>query len=172
MDQFNDYASKALTGLRPIIALFVAGINYVLFPAHAFETAAYAVVVAIVLDIVTKFVALSAQSGGYFKAVKACKIRSQALWHGTRIKIYSYLIVAILVGLSYRVVQLEQISIFSGTAVYVVLFLREFQSIIENLCDTGADLKWLLVFVKAKEKQILDTKFKTEGDNNEENTGS
>jgi phage-related holin len=168
MDQFYDYAHKALTGCKPIVATLIAGLNYLLFPDHAFATAAYAVGTCMLLDIFTKYVSLSAQSGGYIKAVKTCRISSKALWHGTRIKIYSYLIVAILVGLSYRVVQLEQVSVFFGTVVYAVLFLRETQSILENLVEAGADLGWLLLWTKQKEKQILELK-EEEPDGTEEN---
>lgn len=166
MDQFIDYIHKNLGGLKPVAAVILAGINYLLFPDQAFQTAAYAVGVCILLDIITKFVALSYQSGGYIKAVRDCHISSQLLWHGTRVKLYSYLIVAILVGLSYRVVQLEQVSVFFGTVVYSVLFLRETQSIIENLLDAGADLGWLLIWTKKKEKQILESEEESESETN------
>lgn len=156
MDQFYDYAAKALTGCKPIVAFIMTGLYYLLFPDSAFATAAYAVGICMFIDIVTKYVALSTKAGGYIKAVKTCKIRSSALWHGTRIKIYSYLVVAILVGLSYRVVQLEQLSIFFGSFVYSILFLRETQSIVENLIDAGAPLRWLLLWTKRKQKQILE----------------
>jgi hypothetical protein len=156
MDQFYDYIHKSITGIKPLIAFAISVFNYLLFPDGAFQTAAYALGVCMLLDIFTKYVALSATSGGYIKAVKSCRIRSQALWHGSRIKIYSYLIVSIIVGLSYRVVQLEQLSVFFGTVVYSVLFLREAQSILENLVEAGADLDWLLLWTKKKEKQILD----------------
>ncbi len=43
-----------------------------------------------------------------------------------------------------------------ATVVYTVVFLREAQSILENLCDAGADLQWLLIWTRKKEKQILE----------------
>jgi len=156
MEQFTLYTAKVFSGTTPIFGCILAAINYILFPDEAFMTAAIAVGVTIILDIITKYVAIAAQEGGYLKAVKNKKIRSDALWCGTKIKIYSYLVVAILAGLSYRVVQLEQVSVFFATVVYSILFLRETQSIVENLCDSGAHLGWLSEWAKRKEKIILD----------------
>lgn len=156
MDQFIDYAHRVFSGREPALAVIIGGLNYLLFPDQALATSACAVLTCMVLDIITKYVAISKASGGYLKAVRTRKISSRLLWEGTKIKIYSYLIVAILVGLSYRVSPLEQLGIFLGTVIYAVLFLREFQSVIENLCDTGAPLDWLLVLAKKKENQILE----------------
>ena len=36
------------------------------------------------------------------------------------------------------------------------MFMREFQSNVENLIDAGADLNWLLAFSKSKNKEIMD----------------
>lgn len=169
MEQITLYADKFLSGTKPIWGFFMAACSYILFPEQAYLTAALAVGAVIVLDIVTKYVALSAKAGGYMKAVRNCTISSNRLWDGTRIKLFSYLVVAILAGLSYRVVQLEQLSIFFATVVYSIIFLREAQSILENLCDAGADLNWLLIWTKKKQKQILESEStgETEESNNE-----
>ncbi len=163
MDQFFCYFTKALSGAKPFLGCIIAGLNYVLFPTSAFATSAFAVGIAMLLDIITKYVALSKQSGGFMKAVKARRIRSEALWHGTKIKLFSYLVIAILAGLSYRVVQLEAVSVFFATVVYSILFLREAQSILENLCEAGAQMQWAVVWAKKKQEDILD---------NEEASGS
>lgn len=47
--------------------------------------------------------------------------------------------------------------VFFATVVNAVMFLREGQSVIENLVDGGADLGWLLFWMRKKEKQILET---------------
>jgi len=157
MEHITLYADKFLSGTKPIWGFFIAACSYILFPEQAYLTAALAVGAVIVLDIITKYVALSAKAGGYMKAVRACSISSNKLWDGTRIKLFSYLVVAILAGLSYRVVQLEELSIFFATVVYSIIFLREAQSILENLCDAGADLKWLVVWTQKKQEQILES---------------
>jgi len=158
MEQLYDYLEKFISGVKPVAGFLIGALSYILFPDQAFFTAACAVGAAIVLDIVTKYVALSVKAGGYMKAVRSCSISSNKLWDGTRIKLFSYLVVAILAGLSYRVVQLEQLSIFFATVIYSIIFLREAQSILENLCDAGADLRWLVVWTKKKQDQILESK--------------
>lgn len=45
----------------------------------------------------------------------------------------------------------------SATVVYSIIFLREAQSILENLCDAGADLKWLLIWNRKKQEQIFES---------------
>lgn len=150
------YIEKVISGVKPVWGLFLAATSYVLFPDKAYATAAMAVGVAFILDIITKYVALSNQNNGFRNAVKEKKIWSKTLWEGTRIKLVSYLVVFILAGLGYRVTMLTQVSIFLGTVVYSVVFLREAQSILENLCDAGADLKWLVLWTKKKQKQILE----------------
>lgn len=168
MEQFYEYMDKFLSGTKPIWGMTVGGCSYVLFPDQAFFTAACAVGAAILLDIITKYVALSSQAGGYMKAVKDHSISSNKLWDGTKIKLFSYLVVAILAGLSYRVVQLEQLSIFFATVIYSIIFLREAQSILENLCDAGADLRWLVVWTKKKQEQILESETSNNETNNNE----
>lgn len=152
----TNYIEKLISGSKPFWAFFISCMNYILFPDKAYQTAAIAVGGAIILDIITKYIALSKESGGYKRAVIKKKIGSKTLWDGTKIKLVSYLIVFILVGLSYRVNLLTDVSVFMATVVYTVIFLREAQSILENLCDAGADLKWLLLWIKKKEEQLLN----------------
>lgn len=157
MRALYQYFERAMETASPFCALLITIINYVLFPDQAFFTAFVAVGAAILLDIITKYIALSRLSGGLRAAVKTRKICSQTLWEGTRIKLISYLVVFILAGLSYRVTMLAEASVFLATVVYTVIFLRESQSVIENLCDAGADLNWLLIWTKKKQQQILDS---------------
>ena len=165
LDQVVIYLEKAFTWGKMIGGAGIALLNYLLFPDAAFETAAMAVGMAILLDIVTKYVAISKRSGGFCLAVRTKKIYSKTLWDGTKIKLFSYLVIFILAGLSYRVTMLEQVSVFLSTVIYTVIFLREAQSIVENLCDAGADLKWLAVWTKKKQKQILEEEIEQEADN-------
>ena len=168
MEQLQTYIAKAMAGAIAYLGAFLGTCNYVLFPDKAILTSACAVGALIILDIITKYVALSHQAGGYMKAVRNCSISSNKLWDGTRIKLYSYLVVAILVGLSYRVVQLEQLSVFLASVVYSILFLREAQSVLENLCEAGADFRWLLRWTKNKQDQIFDQEGIDEEDDNNE----
>ncbi|MGF7059297.1 phage holin family protein [Brassicibacter mesophilus] len=152
----SEYIEKALSGAKPYIAMFLSMISYLMFPDSAYETAAIAVGITMLLDIVTKYMALSHEAHGYKNAVKTRLIFSGTLWAKTRIKLTAYLIIAILAGLAYRVTPLQQVGVFFGTVVYAVIFLRESQSILENLSDAGADVGWLIRWTKKKQDKILD----------------
>jgi uncharacterized membrane protein len=156
--EMKEYILKATEGCKPFVAFCISITSYILFPKQGFLTAFRSVIGAMLLDILTKYVALSHESGGFRQAIITKNIYSKNLWEGTKIKIYSYLIVFILAGLSYRVAPISNVSVFLATTIYTVLFLREAQSIVENLIDAGADLNWLLAFTKNKEKEILKNK--------------
>jgi hypothetical protein len=150
-----EYLGKAFTGKKPIIGAILGTMGYVLFPVPFYRMSFIAVLAAAGCDVLTKMYSLCKQYNGYKNAVKLKKIFSKTLWKGTEVKIVSYLMISILTGLSYRVVYLEQLGIFIASFVYSVMFMREFQSNIENLIEAGADLHWLLLFSKKKNKELM-----------------
>ena len=142
------YIEKAWEGGKPFWAFAIATINYLLSPDKTFATALGCVLIAAVFDIVTRFWAIGQHGTG---------LSSQKFWAGTSIKLVSYLVIAVLAGLSYRLAPfLQQPSIYLWSVAYAVMFLREVQSIVENMCDAGADLQWLLLWTKRKGQQILE----------------
>lgn len=151
----TEYIEKAFTGCKPYFGAIIAGISYVCFPDRAYFLSLMAVLAASGMDIATKSYSIIVVNGGYRKAVKSKKLFSRTLWEGTRRKIVSYLSIAILTGLSYRVIYLKEAGILLGSFVYSVMFMREFQSNIENLVEAGADLRWLLLFAKKKNKDLM-----------------
>jgi len=156
MEQLLEYIEKVISGSKPFWGTLLAAISYVLFPEQAYQTAAIAVGIAMLLDILTKYIALSHEAHGFKNACKTRKIFSGTLWEKTKIKLFSYLVIAVLAGLSYRVTPLQQVGVFFGTVVYAIIFLREAQSILENLYDAGADVGWLINWTKRKQKKILE----------------
>jgi len=150
-----DYIAKAFTGHKPLLAAILSAIGAILFPVPFYKWSFMAVMFAAALDILTRLYAICKKHNGYANAVKMKKIFSKTLWKGSEVKIVSYLFIAVLTGLSYRVVFLEQVGIFIASFVYSVMFMREFQSNIENLIEAGADLDWLLLFSKKKNKELL-----------------
>lgn len=150
-----EYLQKAFTGLTVALGFIWNGVNYVLFPEKAYLVSLLAVLGAAVMDIITKNYAICKKYGGYKNAVKTKKVFSKSLWTGTETKIISYLTISILTGLSYRVIYLKEAGIFLASFVYSVMFMREFQSNIENLMEAGADLDWLLLFSKKKNKELM-----------------
>lgn len=134
----------------------VAAINFWIFPEKTLMYAAIAVLIAMVMDVATKYYALSVQNGGYRKARRNCEISSHKFWRGISIKLITYAAIVILAGLSYRITTLEAVgSVLSGV-MYGAMFFREVQSITENLHAAGGDVGWLRALAKKREKQILD----------------
>lgn len=173
-----EYMRKAFTGSKPIVAFIFSCVSYVIFPDEFHLYALVAVLVASTMDIFTKSYAICKTNGGYRNAVKVKKLFSKTLWKGTEVKIVSYLSVAILTGISYRLIYLKEVGIVFASFVYVAMFMREFQSNVENLIEAGADLHWLLLWSKKKNKDLMkqieedqvkettDNEFK-EGENND-----
>lgn len=151
------YFNDSLTSVKPVLATVMSVITYVLFPDKAFIPAAIALVGAMVLDIITKYYALSYQNEGLRNAVATRAISSRALWDGTKRKLVETLVVMILAGLSVRVTMLTSVAVFLATVAYSIMFLKECQSIIENMIDAGhEDLKWLLFWLQKKQDKVLD----------------
>lgn len=151
----TEYIEKAFSGAKPFLGAVLAFFTYVCFPDKTFLIAICAVIGASFLDIVTKSISITKNNGGFVNAIKTHKLFSKTLWTGTVTKIYAYTIVCILTGLAYRVIFLKEAGIILGSFVYSVMFMREFQSNIENLVEAGADLRWLLLFAKKKNKDLM-----------------
>lgn len=163
-----EYISKAFTGAKPFLGLIASWIGYIMFPERVYFLSLMAVLGAAFLDIITKSIAITKKYGGYKEAVKSKKLFSKSLWEGTKVKIFSYLIISILTGLSYRAIYLKEAGILIASFVYSVMFMREFQSNIENLIEAGADLHWLLLFSRKKNKELLDREGINEDDSKKE----
>lgn len=150
-----EYLSKSFTGAKPYVGALIGMISYICFPDKAYLLALMAVLGAAAMDIITKIMSITYNNGGVINSIKQKKLFSRIFWKGTERKIISYLTISILTGLSYRVIYLKEAGILLGTFVYSVMFMREFQSNIENLIEAGADLHWLLLFSIKKNKELL-----------------
>ena len=166
MSEFQHFLNRLWSDVSPVLTIIWSGIFWVVFPDAAYIPAAIAVGLAIALDLFTKLYSLARNNGGYIEATKSKIIASNTLWRKTSVKIFAYLVVMILAGLSLRVSPLEQAGIFFATVIYAIIFIRESQSILENLIEAGADgLKPLLFWLKKKELSITET------ENNENTEG-
>ena len=162
-----EYMRKAFTGSKPIVAFIFSCVSYVIFPDEFHLYALIALLVASLMDIFTKSVSICMNNGGYKNAIRAKKLFSKTLWKGTEIKIISYLSIAILTGISYRMIYLKEVGIIFASFIYTVMFMREFQSNVENLIEAGADLHWLLLWSKKKNKDFMKEVEEDEDDINE-----
>lgn len=149
------YISKAFTGSKPYLAFIFSCVSYVIFPDEFHLYALVALLVASLMDIFTKSVSICVKNGGYRNAIRVKELFSKTLWKGTEIKIVSYLSIAILTGISYRMIYLKEVGIIFASFIYTVMFMREFQSNVENLIEAGADLDWLLLWSKKKNKDLM-----------------
>lgn len=157
MQELQQFVNKLWNDVSPVLAFIWAGICWVMFPDAAYIPAAIAVGGAVMLDLITKLYALARNNGGYYQAIRNKIILSDTLWRKTSIKLYAYLVIMILAGLSLRVNPLKQLGIAVATLIYAFMFIRETQSNFENLIEAGADnLRPLLFWLKKKEKKILD----------------
>jgi len=151
----TEYLEKAFSGAKPFFGAILSFFCYVCFPDRVYMLSLMAVLAAASIDILTKIYSIIKKNGGYRKAIETGKLFSKTLWKGTEVKIVSYLTISILTGLSYRVIYIKEAGILLGSFVYSVMFMREFQSNIENLVEAGADLRWLLLFAKKKNKDLM-----------------
>lgn len=155
MADITDYIEKAFTGIKPVAGALIGFFTYVCFPDRAYLLALTAVLAASFCDIITKCYSIIKKYGGFRTSIEQKKLFSKSMWKGSEVKIVSYLTIAILTGLAYRVIYLKEAGIILGSFVYSVMFMREFQSNIENLIEAGADLHWLLLFSKKKNKELM-----------------
>jgi phage-related holin len=152
------YLETVLESVKPLYVFFATIVAYVLFPTKAYETAASVLACAVILDVVTKYYAIGRKNGGLWNAIRTGHISSRKLWEGTFHKVFIYLILMILAGLSIRVSPIEQIATFFASFVYLFLFAREAQSCIENLLSADENNEWLRIFLvvlKKEEKKLL-----------------
>jgi phage-related holin len=163
------YLDNAYHSVKPVLIFLGGGLSYILFPHQAFQTYAYILLMVTIFDVATKYYSISMKNGGLIKSFKEGHISSSKFWLGTRRKIVSYLTIMTLLGLSVRFEALGVIASFMSTLVYFLLFLRESQSILENLIDSGhSELEFFLKFITRKEKQVEQQLLDEENQNNQE----
>jgi len=126
-----------IEALRPrlvrILALSWSAFCYLVEPDAAF----LAVLTAVMLDLVSKLVAISATKGGFVPAVTTGELSSKKAFRGTFVKLVAYLSLGILSVQVQYVVQTEVAAILSRTLVYGFLFAVESISVLENLVAAG-----------------------------------
>lgn len=153
-----EYTQKVADYVKPAWAIICSVLSYVLFPDKAYVAPTIGLLGALVLDVLTKYYAISKNNGGFCSAIRTRKISSESMWKGTKKKLVSVLVVMICCGLLMRFTAfLPQIAITVTTISYMFMFLREVQSIVENLMDAGNDeLSWFLKLIKRKKGQLLE----------------
>lgn len=149
------YIYKALIFAKPILIFFTSIVSYIILPDAAYVPAIIGLLGVLILDIITKYYSVGVLNGGIMNAIKLKKLTSESLWRGTKKKLISILIIMILCGLSYRVSFIPSVAVALSLLCYSIAFWREAQSVVENLLDAGhEDLRWFLVRIKKKQKEL------------------
>jgi len=159
-----------------IIVVLVTWLNYLLFPTDVFKVAASSWVIAVILDIVTKYYALSMScrdrpvhrpsnilllliyklSRNFYCALWHRDINSQTLWNQTSKKFFEFLVLMVLSGAAYRFPYVSKATEPIALGVFFLAFMREVHSIFENLRDAGHDMSMITLFIDKKKQQIID----------------
>jgi len=147
-----------IEALRPrlvrILALSWSAFCYLVEPDAAF----LAVLIAVMLDLVSKLMAISAQKGGFVPAVASGELSSKKAFRGTFVKLIAYFCLGILGAQVQYVVQTEVAAILSRTLIYGFLFAVESISVLENLVAAGLkELSPLLARLRENVKQTEES---------------
>lgn len=136
--------------LSRLVTLVWAGFCYLIEPDAAFV----AVMILVVFDLLSKFVAISVQQGGFIAAVLNGSLTSRKAFLGIFVKLVSYFMLGTLTVQVRYVGWGEGAVALSKTFVYSFLFMVEAISILENLIQAGClSLKPLL---KRLQERIRD----------------
>jgi len=131
-----------------LIALLSAGFYYLVEPDAAF----LAVLIAVLLDFITKLVSIVVNYGGITAAIRGGHLSSHKAFSGTLVKLIAYIALGILAAQVQHIANLELASALSKTVVFSFLFTVECVSILENLVAAGlTDLKILLETLRKKD---------------------
>lgn len=155
LKESGEYMLKAWLAINPYLVVAWGLVSYVLFPVDSYQTYAAIVVGVLTLDLLTKYYAIAKTNGGLRNSIRIGKLTSQAMWIGTRRKLLSYLIIMVFVGLAYRFEELSAVALMIGNLSYAIMFLREIQSVFENMVQAGhKDLSVWLVWTKRNRESL------------------
>ena len=124
------------------------------FPTEQYLYGAAAVLGIMVLDLITKLYSLYKQGGGWKKAVSSRKINSACFYQGTLDKLIVFGVMLCVCGFAYRLTIISSVAVWFTQVVFILMFLRDALSIIENLTDAG--IKGLGIFEKVIKKKMED----------------
>lgn len=156
--EVSDYIYKSWNYVSPILVFISSVVSYILLPDQAYVPPTIGLMGALILDVLSKYLAISKQNGGFWNAVRTRKISSESMWRGTYKKLISILVVMICCGLLVRfTLFLPGIASTVTTIAYGFMFYCEVQSVLENMMDAGYDdLNWFLKLIKRRQAELFD----------------
>jgi phage-related holin len=133
MYNFKSAVAALNTRLAKVLSLLWALLCYLIEPDAAFM----AVWLAVLMDLLTKLVAIAALKGGFVTAIRGGYITSRRAFLGTFVKLCAYFALGVLATQAKYVATVEVASVLARTVVFAFLFTVEAVSIMENLLDMG-----------------------------------
>lgn len=134
-----------------IISAILSWCFHVLFPTTQYLYGAVAIFAMILIDLFTRLFALKRTSGGWAKAFLAHKINSKSFARGTVNKLIVFMVLMIMGACAYQLMIIKDIAIWFTQFIFVVLFLTEGISILENLLEAGCNVS---IFSKILKKKL------------------
>ena len=158
IEQIKIYWGKFFTFSKLILAFIVTHIMEFMFPDRSLRVSFVVVLVAMVLDVIVKYVVTSIQCGGYRQAIECKALQSSIFWDRTVIKLITNLTLLILSGLAFKITAdtliPSNIAIKVIQIVYLAIFFRESQSVLETLSEVSNDTVTTLEIIKEINKAI------------------
>lgn len=142
---FEDHVMVFLSMIGALLCKFF-------FPTTQYLYSTIAVLVMMGLDLLSKLYSLKRQAGGWKASVATKKINSFSLFRGTIDKLIILGVMMIICGCAYQLTLIADIAIWFTQVVYILMFLRDALSIIENLRDAG--MQNLGMFEKIIQKKL------------------
>jgi len=148
-----DYLHKLFENhVRVILSMIGALLYNFFFPTTHYLYSTIAVLVMMSLDLLTKLYSLKRQAGGWKASIASKKINSFSLFRGTIDKLIVLGVMMIICGCAYQLTLIADVAIWFTQVVYILMFLRDALSIIENLRDAG--VQNLGMFEKVIQKKL------------------
>lgn len=155
---FENGVMVAISAIWGVISSFI-------FPERTLLTAAAAVLIIMLVDLITKLFALAKRAGGIKKAIKSRTISSHKFSKGTMDKLIVFGIMLVISGCAYRICPIAELATWFTQLIFTLMFLRDVLSIIENLGDAGVSgLGPFKKKIKAKYEEVC-------GDTTDDNLG-
>lgn len=157
MDMFNliEYLRQLFKN-HVLVAISAAGafLYSWILPVPEYKVGAVVVFAAMLADLGTKLYAIQRKGGGWRKAIFNHLINSASFLRGTIDKLIVFGVMTIICGLAYHISLISSIAVWFTQMVYILMFLRDALSVVENLTDSG--IGGLGIFKKLLKLKIKD----------------
>lgn len=155
--ELKHFFEKFISGMENIFFVIVSIFAFCIgYPAQV--SILIACLALFVLDIITRFYAISIQNGGLHKAFTNGKLSSREFWNGFLTKALGYFVILTIANIALITPQLDIVGRIISTTLFCGLFFYEAISNMENLRD--ANFLAIIPFlnkIKKEQDKFFDT---------------